>query len=478
MKLLHKELKIYRGRYTEIMEAETKDMAWYLSWDTGEIFVGNAVGEKVSYSGGKGLTNNQIKQLIVEQLTTEGIGADVSRIKNLLTQNNINFNDIRTLSENTLNAVNDYDITLNTKVESAVSTMLAEWEQNDLGDLYFNKIETLTEIDNKLAAVNVSGLATKLELEVLEGLLSDKVSDDNFQLYKDEITPYKSIKTISTVQSNDLTELIGNDRLEAGIYKIRFVGIGWCLLLVDSVNISRVTPSGKIELYNIASKTWSLYLDVSTILSVNGKFPENGLIEITADDINNTASRAWNNLLPQTIDTGGTYINAINPLGRKENLDIGDYSIAFGYDSSAAGNNSIAIGKGSEISDIGENSIQLGTGTNSVPNSINIWDYQLLKIIEDSKGNKKGFIPTERLVERFYEASIIIQPSDWSELKYNASIENMTENALVWVSPAAGSFDDYSMDGIRATSQSFNTLNFECIKNPDTSIIVNVIWRV
>ena len=42
-----------------------------------------------------------------------------------------------------------------------------------------------------------------------------------------------------------------------------------------------------------------------------------------------TALRPWNNVLAQN---GETYVGAVNPLGRHTQYDIGDYSVAFGYD--------------------------------------------------------------------------------------------------------------------------------------------------
>ena len=125
MKLLRKELKIYRGTYTEIMAAETVDMAIYFAWDTREIFVGNALGVKVPYNGGESLTANQVKQLISEQMTTEGIGAQLTSIKALLTLNNTNYTNINAIAQEALNTVNTFDADLMNKVNIEINNVLA-----------------------------------------------------------------------------------------------------------------------------------------------------------------------------------------------------------------------------------------------------------------------------------------------------------------------------------------------------------------
>lgn len=458
MKLIRKELKIYRGTYAEIMEAETIDMAIYFAWDTREIFVGNALGVKVPYNGGESLTANQVKLLIDEQLTTAGIAAEVSDIKRLLTLNNVNYANVTSIAQEALNTVNTFDSTLMTLVNDEINSVLATWESTTLGDLYFNKEETSTLVSTSVSSLR-DNVYSKIEIDSMG--LNDIASNTEFQQYKEDILKYFSVETIITQQ----TDNIGSLALTDGLYRINFSTVGLSFVIVSGIEVSRITPSGKVEIYNSEADTWSIYLDTNDVVSINNITPINNNITLTTDDIDGTTLRPWNNILAQN---GEAYVGAVNPLGRHAQYDIGDYSIAFGYNVRAIGDNSIAIGNQSEANAVG--SIQLGQGNNTVANSLNVWDYQLVR--------SDGKIPQERIIERFFEYQLTIQPQNWVSNSYSANIADMTADALVWVSPDASSFDDYGKNGIRAVSQALNTLIFVCIETPVTPITINIVWRV
>ena len=114
------------------------------------------------------------------------------------------------------------------------------------------------------------------------------------------------------------------------------------------------------------------------------------------------------------------------------------------------GDNSIAIGNQSEANAVG--SIQLGQGNNTVANSLNVWDYQLVR--------SDGKIPQERIIERFFEYQLTIQPQNWINNSYSANIADMTADALVWVSPDASSFDDYGKKWNQSCFSSPKYINF------------------
>jgi len=81
---------------------------------------------------------------------------------------------------------------------------------------------------------------------------------------------------------------------------------------------------------------------------------------------------------------------------------MGDGSVAFGSGSAAQGTNSIAIGLNSVST--GDNAVQLGTGSNEIANTLKFLDYQIV--------DQHGKIPTQRITERFEEATISIAFSD------------------------------------------------------------------
>jgi hypothetical protein len=187
-------------------------------------------------------------------------------------------------------------------------------------------------------------------------------------------------------------------------------------------------------------------------------------ITLDADNINSTATRVWNNTIPQTLVDN--YVNAINPLGRNTEFGVGNYSVAFGHNTRASGEKSIAIGKDAQA--FSDNTIQLGDGTNELQGSFNVFEYQLL----DSDGK----IPSERL--KFLELIITVQPGDWITKSFVATVTGMTSNALVWVSPDASSFSDYGKFGVRATAQAINSITFNCSETPTVPLTINIAWRV
>jgi hypothetical protein len=77
-------IRFFRGTLAEVEAAETIDKMFYLATDTKEIFVGNAAGKKIQYSGGTYKTNNEIVQLI-KDYNTENVAnlqSQITALKN------------------------------------------------------------------------------------------------------------------------------------------------------------------------------------------------------------------------------------------------------------------------------------------------------------------------------------------------------------------------------------------------------------
>ena len=88
---------------------------------------------------------------------------------------------------------------------------------------------------------------------------------------------------------------------------------------------------------------------------------QTGTVVLDADDINETSTRKWNSLIPQSGTWNSTaYTTAINPQGRDSNIRIGTNSIAFGNGSSAAGLSAISLG--TDAVAYGDYSIGIGLG--------------------------------------------------------------------------------------------------------------------
>ena len=64
---------------------------------------------------------------------------------------------------------------------------------------------------------------------------------------------------------------------------------------------------------------------------------------------------------------------------------------------------------------------------------------------------------------------------DSSALTQTVAASNVTTDNIVWVSPAAASFDAYGKAGIRGTAQGDGTITFTCTKVPTVEITVEVV---
>jgi hypothetical protein len=126
------------------------------------------------------------------------------------------------------------------------------------------------------------------------------------------------------------------------------------LFIKNDTDIIRFTYDGYVKKLNDSNwEHMELYNETEFIKSINSITTLNNSINLDQDDIDETETRKFNNLLPQTD-------NAVNPQGRGVGT-IGVGSVAIGKDSIAGGVNSVAIGLNAVTN--GDNSIQLGYDT-------------------------------------------------------------------------------------------------------------------
>jgi len=454
-----KKLKIYRGTLAEIMSPEivTEDMAIYLAWDTREIYVGNKLGVKVLYNGGENFTARQVRTFINEE--TASI---LDEIRNLLTQTNINYITIDKKVEDIETVVSNFNSTLTSIIQNKVNEVMSEYEDESLGDLYFNKIEVASLVSsNNQALIELIDVVrkntyTKLEIETLLPPTNNVLDRSEFDTFKEEIQQYSSVKKITS----PLTENLLNS-LTDGIY---FFKNSKYLIIKDSGKVSRINSSGIFQSYN--DGVWANSIDPTTVLSINNQFcSSNNNVILTADNIDDTSSRKWNSLIPN-LD------GSINILGRDSSFSVGINSVAIGAQSYASGEKGVAYGYNSR--NAAANSIQIGDGYNATEKSMQVWNHKLLD-------QETGFIPQERL--GFLQETISINPYEWDSLTKECyvEIEGIEETSLVWVSPNSinsSNFLAYIEFEIRAIEQFKNILIFQCSSVPNLTISVNVLWRI
>jgi hypothetical protein len=456
-----KELKIFRGTYAEVQAQTTEDMTIYLSWDTQEIFVGNKFGVKTPYIGGNRLTEREIRELFTS-LTNDEL--------ELLRAQVVTINVTSNNAFSTANAVNtrldDLEEDLRDDIVEEILALTAP------GGALNEVIYTRAETDARIAQVLLNYyLRSEIDAMFPEVSVGTTFAEDYISL-KEIVTSLQSadstFDSVKVLDANEITEnqlLSYADSVENGLYMFR-TSTGYEFLNKTSSSVIRIKHDGYT--YYLAEGQWELLpTNFQIVKTVNGKTPgeeDNHEVILDADDIESTATRVWNNILPQ--ENG-----VVNPLGRNQSFSSGDDSVAFGSGSAAEGLRSISIGKDAIVS--GTDSIQLGTseGNSTENNSFKVWGHKLLD-------KTTGKIPQERIIERFYSASVTIETSEWNIVKEVVKeVANITEDSLIWVTPAEVSYSAYSRSAVRGVSQADGSITFKCDVVPSEAITINIAWR-
>ena len=144
---------------------------------------------------------------------------------------------------------------------------------------------------------------------------------------------------------------------------------------------------------------------------------------------------------------------------------VGNGAIAIGGSAKARATDSIAIGN-SATTGYNSSAIQLGFGTNSNPNSFQVWSYQLLN-------KSDGTIPTARLTK--VNTTITLTAAGWSSNTQTVTVTGMTATGVVLVSPDPTDQSAYTSAGIICTTQAADSLTFTCSTTPTADIDVNVV---
>lgn len=507
MKKFREELKLYRGTVKEIMAAPTEDRAIYFAWDTREIYVGNAR-TKVLYNGGESLTTAQVEEKI-EELTSDQLSA----IGSLVTQTNVKYMDFSSKVVGIENTVNAFDSKLEDKVtellnsEEFSSEIVQEYFTTELGNTYFTNTEAttlkgrVTDLETSLNSDFYTKNTLDLYFNIDQGKLSDTntlgiMTNDVFDTYTDSVLKYHNIENFINTENtpsfsvgNVGTQLENSLPNSGGIFSIDIEAAsgeddnlaGNTLVFKHNDNYAKLGANGIIYKYDVPNQEWNPAIFEGIITEVNGVTTTNNTIEIDADDIDETDTRKWNALLPEDIevDDDGTIITisgVVNAEGRQtpgNGVEIGENSTSIGYNSYAGATDSVALGALAGVSASADGAIQLGSGVNDTPNTLRVFDSELL--------NSDGKVPTERIIERFNEISLTIPNDDWTEdgedVLYTADITGITSTAIVWVSPDPEDYVVYAESEILAISQNTDQLVFKAVEIPGQDVTVNVVWR-
>lgn len=141
MKVIKKDLQIFRGTYKEVQEAETLDYCIYLAWDTHELFVGNAAGKKTKYCGGKQLTEREVVELVRKLTTTMNQGLREQLLETSKTNTDLS-SQITSLTDLLNKTVDE----LKNDTKEYIYKMIADVFDDDLSDFTYTRYQ----IDDKI----------------------------------------------------------------------------------------------------------------------------------------------------------------------------------------------------------------------------------------------------------------------------------------------------------------------------------------
>ena len=77
--------------------------------------------------------------------------------------------------------------------------------------------------------------------------------------------------------------------------------------------------------------------------------------------------------------------------------------------------------------------------------------------------------------DKLNTVTVTLTVAGWSGTTQTVAASNVTADNIVWVSPAAASFDAYGKAGVRGTAQGNGTLTFTCTKVPTLELTVEVV---
>ena len=73
-------------------------------------------------------------------------------------------------------------------------------------------------------------------------------------------------------------------------------------------------------------------------------------------------------------------------------------------------------------------------------------------------------------------ATVTLTSSGWSDKTQTVSIEGITADNIVWVSPAPSTHTAYTEANIRATAQAEGSLTFTCDEVPSSNVVAQVVF--
>lgn len=77
--------------------------------------------------------------------------------------------------------------------------------------------------------------------------------------------------------------------------------------------------------------------------------------------------------------------------------------------------------------------------------------------------------------QAYHASQITLNSSSWNNNEITISLEGVTANNDVVVTPAPSSIVDWSSCGVYCSSQGSGTLTFSCLISPEDNLLVNIL---
>lgn len=152
--IIHDDLKIFMGTYSEIKEIEDAkrvvNRKWYLAWDTGEIYIGNGMQKLIRFGGTANNLSKADIESIISSYTKEDLRIIKVQLKDALqkyqeTNNNINTlrNDVNTAIDDLNNKTLEY---IEKKIDEVLSTAESiTYSKNQIDQMFLNNKNEIAE---------------------------------------------------------------------------------------------------------------------------------------------------------------------------------------------------------------------------------------------------------------------------------------------------------------------------------------------
>lgn len=216
-KVLEDDLKVFIGKWSEIKEIEDAgrvvNRKWYLSWDTGEIFVGNGVKKLIRYGGSaNNLSKDDIKTLI-DNYTKSDLNIIRAQMSDALYKYGATQSDIAALrtsfNQTVANLNNNVFEYIKQKVTEILLTTSGITYSKDTIDEKINFVKT----DLTTNYINKNFLSTELSDYATKEYIDNnaiKYLSGNELLVKVPTGIYGAYMALSSSTDNDITYVKGH----------------------------------------------------------------------------------------------------------------------------------------------------------------------------------------------------------------------------------------------------------------------------